>query len=98
MTTETIKKAVCKSFNIDECDFIITTRQEQFAYPRFAYYVLCRKLTRLSHKDIGKTVLRVHTTVMNGVSRHDDLMMTRKEYALNFKKAIMELNHLTTNN
>jgi len=87
MTLQEIKTIVCEAFGIEECDFVITTRQEQFAYPRFAYYVLCRKLTNKSHEDIGKTVLRVHTTVMNGIMRHDSLMATKRDYAFNFKKA-----------
>ncbi len=95
MNLSEIKTIVCKSFGIEECDFIITTRSNEFAYARFAYYVLCRKYTLLSHEQIGKSVLRVHTTVMNGISRHEDLLALRKVYSDNFKKAEKELKDKT---
>lgn len=91
MTPSEIKTIVCKSFGIDEYDFVITTRSNEFAFPRFAYYALCRKHTLLSFESIGKSVLRNHSTVSRGLVRHEDLLSTRKVYCENFNKAEKEI-------
>ncbi len=95
MTLSEIKTIVCKSFGIEECDFVITTRSNEFAFPRFAYYALCRKHTLLSFESIGKSVLRKHSTVSRGITRHEDLLALRKVYSDNFKKAEKELKDKT---
>ena len=94
MTLQEIKTIVCKSFGIKECDFVITTRSNEFAFPRFAYYALCRKHTLLSFESIGNSVLRNHSTVSRGIVRHEELLELRKVYNANFRKAEKEVKKL----
>lgn len=89
-----IKSTVCESFGIEESDFVIMGRSESFSHPRFAYYVLCRKHTKLTLSEIGKTVMLDHSAVSRGISRHEDLMVTKRDYSFSFKKSENQLKQI----
>lgn len=86
MTYQEIKTAVCKSFSINESEFT-TTRANEFVYPRFAYYMLCKSLLGIGVMEISKTVSKKHSTIINGITRHNDLIVNNYRYRVCFKKA-----------
>lgn len=90
MTLSEIKTAVCKSFEIEESDFIIFGRNFSHSHARYAYFVLCRKYTFQTLKTIGETCLMDYTCVQRGIIRHPFLMANKREYAFAFKKAEKE--------
>jgi chromosomal replication initiation ATPase DnaA len=86
MTYQEIKTAVCKSFGIKESDFT-TTRANEFVYPRFAYYMLCKSVLGFGVMEISKTVSKKHSTIINGITRHNDLIVSNYRYSVCYNKA-----------
>jgi len=67
---ESIKKHVCKHFNIKISDIESTKRARQFSYPRQIAMYLCRTMTDLSLPKIGEYFGdRDHTTVLHAVDK-----------------------------
>jgi chromosomal replication initiator protein len=67
---ESIKKHVCKHFNIKISDIESTSRKRCFSYPRQISMYLCRKMTDLSLPKIGEHFgSRDHTTVLHAVEK-----------------------------
>lgn len=65
ITCETIKKAVCKHFNIKISDIESSKRTSKLAYPRQIAMYLCREMTDTSLPKIGGSFGgRDHTTVL----------------------------------
>ena len=70
VTPETVKKAVCKYFNIKVSDIESPKRTKDLAYPRQIAMYLCRELTGESLSLIGETFgNRDHTTVLHGCQK-----------------------------
>ena len=64
ITCETVKKAVCKKYNIKLADLESSKRKREFSYPRQIAMYLCRKLTDYSTTEIGNEFDgKNHTTV-----------------------------------
>ena len=69
-TPETVKKVVCKYFNIKVSDIESSKRTKDLAYPRQIAMYLCRELTGESLSFIGETFgNRDHTTVLHGCQK-----------------------------
>jgi hypothetical protein len=87
MTLKEIKSIVCKSFGIEESDFVIFGRQITHSYARYAYYVLAAKYGKFSHRQIAITVCLTHSNVTRGIKRHPEIMAKRRDYAFSFMSA-----------
>ncbi len=70
VSCESIKKTVCKSFNIKISDIESAKRTRNLAFPRQIAMYLCREMTTASLPKIGETFGdRDHTTVMHACDK-----------------------------
>ena len=70
ITCETIKKLVCKKYNIKITDMESSKRKREFTYPRQIAMYLCREMTDLSLPKIGQSFGgRDHTTVLHACDK-----------------------------
>lgn len=70
ISCETIKKTVCRKFNIKTADIESSKRTRNLAYPRQIAMFLCRDLTDTSLPKIGETFGgRDHTTVLHAFEK-----------------------------
>lgn len=93
MDAFSIKLIVCETFGIDVSDFVIMGRSEKFSHARFAYFVLCRKFTKMTLKCIAESVQLKYPAVIVGIKRHDDLMIINNIYAKKYKKSLVKIKH-----
>ena len=63
---ERIMEIVCQYYKIDPAVMRSKSRKRIHALPRNIYTYLCRKLTKATLEDIGKTINRNHSTVLYG--------------------------------
>ena len=72
VSSDTIKDAVCKYFNIDVKDMNGSKRSNDIAFPRQIAMYLCRDIIDLPFKQIGNEFgKRDHTTVMHACTKID---------------------------
>ncbi len=64
ITPDTIKRHVCKYFNIKQQDLDSKKRSRDIAYPRQIAMYLCKTLADCSYPKIGEAFGRDHTTVL----------------------------------
>lgn len=77
ISCETIKKAVCKKYNIKIADIESSKRKREFAFPRQIAMYLCREMTDESLPRIGKAFGgRDHSTVKHA---HEKISETIKK-------------------
>lgn len=70
ISCETIKKTVCRKFNIKSADIESSKRTRNLAYPRQIAMFLCRDLTDTSLPKIGEAFGgRDHTTVLHAFEK-----------------------------
>lgn len=70
ITCETIKKAVCKHFNIKTADIESAKRTRNLAFPRQIAMYLCRDMIEISLPKIGEAFGgRDHTTVLHAIEK-----------------------------
>jgi hypothetical protein len=70
ISCESVKKAVCKKYNIKISDIESKKRNREFSYPRQIAMYLCRELTDLSLPKIGESFGgRDHTTVLHACDK-----------------------------
>ncbi len=70
ITEDSIKKKVCKHFNIKVSDIESSNRSRQYAFPRQIAMYLCRELTELSLPKIGDAFGgRDHSTVLHAYDK-----------------------------
>lgn len=76
ITVELISDIISEHFNITASDIVSTKKSRNIAYPRQICMYLCRDLTDLSLKEIGKKLGdRDHTTVLHGIDKiQNDLL------------------------
>jgi len=92
ITCETIKKAVCKKYNIKIADIESSSRKREYAYPRQIAMYLCREMTSESLPKIGKafggrdhtTVKHAHEKIAKEIKKDSDL----EEIIIRFKDDI----------
>ena len=69
-TPESIKKSVCKHFNIKIAEIESSKRSKNISYPRQIAMYLCREITPLSYPKIGEFFGgRDHTTVLHAYDK-----------------------------
>jgi chromosomal replication initiator protein len=69
-SSDTIKKQVCKHFNIKISDMESPKRARKFSYPRQIAMYLCREMTNLSFPKIGEAFgNRDHTTALHAAEK-----------------------------
>ena len=77
ITPELIIQIVAEHFNITYDDIASSKKNQEIARPRQIAMYLCRKLTDVSLKSIGKYLgNKDHTTVMYGADKIEELMKT----------------------
>ena len=82
ITCETVKKAVCKKYNIKLADLESSKRKREFSYPRQIAMYLCREFTELSLPKIGDSFGgRDHTTVLHACDKISKEMKTNQDLA-----------------
>jgi chromosomal replication initiator protein len=70
ITVELIIDIVGEHFNITASDIMSTKKSRNLSHPRQICMFLCRELTDVSLKDIGKKLgNRDHTTVLHGITK-----------------------------
>ena len=70
VSCETIKKTVCKKYNIKIADIESAKRKREFSHPRQVAMYLCRELTDSSLPKIGESFGgRDHTTVLHAYDK-----------------------------
>jgi len=70
ISCESVKKAVCKKYNIKISDIESKKRNREFSYPRQIAMYLCRDMTDLSLPKIGESFGgRDHTTVLHACEK-----------------------------
>ncbi|SFS04766.1 chromosomal replication initiator protein DnaA [Anaeromicropila populeti] len=70
ITVELISEIIAEHFGIQPTDIVSSKKSRNIAYPRQISMYLCRELTDLSLKDIGKKLgNRDHTTVLHGIMK-----------------------------
>ena len=74
MNIDDIKTAVQSEFEISSVDIEGDSRKREHVVPRMVALYLSRKLTELSYLDIGRAFNRDHASILNGVSRIDELV------------------------
>ncbi|MFO8085724.1 MAG: chromosomal replication initiator protein DnaA [Desulfobacterales bacterium] len=68
ITVETIKKMVCKEFNVNEKDLVSRSRKQTFVRPRQVAMYLARRYTDAPLQVIGKSFNRYHATALHSIS------------------------------
>ncbi|MBF0450950.1 MAG: chromosomal replication initiator protein DnaA [Candidatus Magnetomorum sp.] len=68
ITIDSVKKLVCKYYNVTGDDIISKSRKKAIVIPRQICMYLCRKYTDHSLGEIGKTFRRHHATAFHSVT------------------------------
>lgn len=75
ITPELIIDIVAEHFDVSPSDLIGNKRNSKIVFPRQIVMYLCRHMTEVTLKNIGKTLGgRDHTTVMNGITKIENEM------------------------
>ena len=89
---ETIKKAVCKKYNIKISDIESSKRKREFSHPRQIAMYLCREMTDSSLPKIGEYFGgRDHTTVLHAYDKISSEMKTNEVLAEEIRKLKEEI-------
>ena len=82
ISCESVKKAVCKKYNIKLSDMESAKRKREFSYPRQIAMYLCREFTDLSLPKIGNSFGgRDHTTVLHACEKISKEIKTNQNLA-----------------
>lgn len=82
ITCESIKKSVCKKYNIKISDMESAKRKREFSHPRQIAMYLCRELTDCSLPKIGESFGgRDHTTVLHAYDKISSELKTNSALA-----------------
>ena len=96
ITVDYIQYAVANYYNLDQNDFKIQRKTSDIAFPRQIAMYLCKQLTGLSLKDIGKEFGgKDHSTVIYAIKKVEEEMKLNpntKTIVDNIKKMIMSKN------
>ena len=93
ITIDYVQYAVANYYNIDQNDFKIQRKTSDIAFPRQIAMYLCKQLTGLSLKEIGKEFGgKDHSTVIYAIKKVEDEMNLNpntKTIVDNIKKMIV---------
>ena len=67
VTVETIKRLVCKEFNVTEKDIVSNSRKQNIVRPRQVAMYLARRYTDSPLQVIGKSFNRYHATALHSI-------------------------------
>jgi chromosomal replication initiator protein len=81
ITVGAILRAVSATFEIRETEILSERRMQRSCIPRHAVMGLARDLTPYSLPRIGRALGRDHTTVLNGIGRHEARLAQDPDYA-----------------
>jgi len=94
ITPETVKKYICKHFNIKQADLESSKRSRNLAFPRQIAMYICREMTSLSLPKIGEYFgNRDHTTVLHACEKISAELRSNeslREVVKEIEKAIKE--------
>ena len=77
ITSDKIKKVICKKYNIKQADLESSKRKREFAHPRQVAMYICREMTDMSLPQIGKSFGgKDHTTVLHACKKIEKEMKT----------------------
>lgn len=86
-----IQKAVCNYYNIDLQKLHANTRKREYVLPRQIAMYFCKKLTKLSFREIGENIgNKDHATVIFAIKTIKNLIETNRQ----FRNQINELEKL----
>lgn len=68
ITVETIKKLVCKEYNVNEKDIVSRSRKQGIVRPRQVAMYLARRYTDSPLQTIGKSFNRYHATALHSIN------------------------------
>jgi hypothetical protein len=76
---------VCKAFGVTEEEVRGPNRIKRIAHARHAYCYLCNKLDpMITLKEVGDTISRDHSTVINSIKKTGDLRLTDYHFTASF--------------
>jgi chromosomal replication initiator protein len=67
ITVETIKKLVCREYNVTETEIVSKSRKRRIVRPRQVAIYLSRRYTDASLQAIGKSFKRYHATALHSI-------------------------------
>ncbi len=73
-TWHDVMRAVCQVFNMTPDAIQSQNRKQDFVFARHMFCYICRKHLCLSLTDIGRILMRDHSTIINAVSKASDLI------------------------
>ena len=80
-----IMEIVCKAYAVCEEEVRGPNRVKAIAHARHAYCYLCTKLDPLiTLKEVGSTINRDHSTVINSIKKTEDLRLTDYHFMASF--------------
>lgn len=87
-TPNNIAKEVCTYFNVEFEEFISTKRQRYIIDARHAYFYLCRKLTKNSYIQIGRSfgMNFDHATVLSAIRKVAGYCEVGNDYAVHIRE------------
>jgi chromosomal replication initiation ATPase DnaA len=85
-TWNDVMRAVCQVFNMTPDAIQSQNRKQDIVFARHMFCYLCRKHLQMSLVDIGRILMRDHSTIINAVRKANDLIefdkITKQRYAL----------------
>lgn len=85
-TWHDVMRAVCQTFNLTPDEIQSQNRKQELIFARHMFCYLCRKHLQMSLADIGRILMRDHSTIINAVSKASDLIeydkITKQRYEL----------------
>lgn len=82
-----ILHSVCQTFNVDKALVIDKSSIPTVCDARRVCYGLCKAFTTLSLKEIGRKLgNRSHSTILNGLSHHNDYLVSDPKYVRYYNK------------
>jgi len=68
-----------------------STRQRRLVESRMIYFSICRKITKLSYQEIGRTIepFKDHSTVLYNVRKADDLAQYSKSFKSLYESSLL---------
>ena len=89
-----VKSAIHKVLKISPQELSSPTRTRQLCDARCMYWVMLRSSTKLSLAEIGRSVHRHHSTVINGLNSHKTNIEYDEAYQDAWYELCSEINHI----
>lgn len=83
---DSVMKAVCLGHGVDKKDVLSPLRRKDVAMARHCFCEIARRKSSLTLETIGKHINRHHSTVLNSICKHRELMIY-KDYAFLYSRS-----------